>query len=122
MVVLDGLLQGGEAFAGVVEIGDGFDQPLAGQIHQQALELAERPAGLVGLLGRLHRLVGLDALDENKRAPDLAVAVLVKGFAVAGGDHDQRTAGDVPDVAAFELLADVGGHPHDVLHHRRPGS
>ena len=40
-------------------------------------------------------------------------------LAVARGDHNQRAAGDVPRVLGFEPLADVGGDPHDVLHHRR---
>ena len=48
-------------------------QPAAGQIHEQALELAEGPARLERLLRGLHRFEGLHAFDENKRAPEFAV-------------------------------------------------
>ena len=82
---------------------DGFRQARARQIDQQTLEEAEGPAGLEGLVGRLHGLESLHPLDENKRAPAFAVPIAINGFAVAGGHNGQAAAGNVPDLEGFEF-------------------
>jgi hypothetical protein len=38
-------------------------------------------------------------------------------LAVAGGDENQRAAGDIGRVLGFESFAQVGGHAHEVFHH-----
>ena len=114
MVVLDGLLEGGEAFAGVMEIGDGFDQA-AREVGNQVLEPPEGLARLGGLAGGLDGFKGLGALDEEEAAPDVAAAVAVVGPAVAGGDDREHAPGDLRDAGQF--LADVSGDAHDVVHH-----
>ena len=115
-VVGQGALEGREALAGVVEVGDGLDEPAAGQVHEQALEFAEGLAGLERLRRRLDGFVGLDAFHIDEGAPDIAVAVLVERPAVAGGDDDEGAAGEVADVAGLELFPEVAGDAHEVLH------
>ncbi len=93
VVLVDGLLQGGEALPGVVEIRDGFVQPPARQVHQQMLELPKGAARLEGLLRRLHRLERLHSLHENERAPDFTVPVLIIRLARRASGSRSATAG-----------------------------
>jgi hypothetical protein len=103
-VRLHGVLEILKPFARVVEIRDGFDQPPAGQIHQQTLKFAEGLAGLKCLRGSLHRFVRLHALDIHKRPPDILVAVLMAGLAVARRNHNQRAPGDIGRLRASSFF------------------
>ena len=98
---------------------DGFVQPLAGQIHQQALEFAEGPAGLKGLIRRLHRFEGLHAFDEHKRAPVFAIAAAVDATGRRGSGMTMSERRVMSRASCgFKFAADVRGDAHDVLHHR----
>ena len=116
MIVLDRLLEGIESFAGIMEIGNGLAEAAARKVHQQPLEFTKGAPGLKSLLGRLHRLEGLDSFDKQEGAPNAVVAIEKKRAAFTGGDDDQRPARDVAHVLRLESFADVSGHPHDVIH------
>lgn len=94
-------------------------QPPVRQVHEQALELTERTARLIGLFRRLHGLKGLHSFDKHERPPEFTVAPDVVGLTVARRDDDERTAGDVARARGLELAAEMRGDAHDVFHHRQ---
>ena len=120
MVFGQGLEEGGKAFAGMVEVGDGLDEPIAGEVHQVKLELAEGASGLEGLLRRLHRFEGLRPFHEHKGAPVFARRHSDNGSCPSRvGMTIRRAAGDVLGGLRFELVADMRGDPHEVFHQLR---
>ena len=111
----EGLPEGLEALAGVVEVGDGLVQPAARQAGQHLLEVAEGLRGRVDVPDVLDPVVGPGPADVPEHPPVVALRRAVEGLAVARRDDGQGLALGVA-AGGDDPLAGEARDALDVLH------
>ena len=106
-----------ELFCGAIGLSGLYDPSARLGGPEDDLALRNDPlAALVSEFGRIGFLIGHRIVDKFTHGPIFALIVLVVEFPVAGGGHGQRFATRIPS-AGDNLVLEVVGHPHDVLHH-----
>ena len=111
-------LEGLHAPPEVVEVRDRRVERGRGQIGQHRRECAEGAGRLEGLGRALDCVEAARALHEPEGPPDAPRGVDVERAPVAGRNELKAAALGLRKPALPQLLAQVAGYPHEVLHQR----
>ena len=115
-VGLDGFFQSRQAGSSIVEIGNGFEQGLSGQVCRELLELAEGARRFLALLGSFNLVIRACAFNERVHAPAVAVRIQGVRLAVHGGNQRESAAVSFRALFLFQALQSVVRYALYILH------